>query len=160
MHSQTSSNMSKHGVNRKKSLEDQLYVFGLVFLCIFIVGIVLYNIVQPDIAQVKTCVLNNATGYYCPGCGGTRALIRFVRGDIIGSFLYHPVVPYAGILYGIFMVSHTIEKAERLYYRGRRKVGGRYFIRGLKFREWYLYGALAIIIINVIVRNLVIFLAK
>lgn len=150
--------MSKCSDNKKRSLEDQLYVIGLVFLCIFIVGIILYNIVQPDIAKAKTCVFNNATGYYCPGCGGTRALISFVKGNLIKSFMYHPVVPYAGIIYLIFMISHTIEKAERIYYRHKYMEDGRYPVRGLKFREWYLYGALTIILINFIVRNIVIFL--
>lgn len=150
--------MSKCADKRKKSLEDQLYVIGLVFLCVFIIGIVLYNVLQPDIANAKTCVFNNATGYYCPGCGGTRALISFVKGNFVRSFMYHPVVPYAGIIYGIFMISHTIEKAERFFYRHKGIKDGKYPVRGLKFREWYLYGALAIILINVTVRNIVIFL--
>ena len=72
--------------------------------------------------------------------------------------MYHPVVPYAGIIYAIFMISHTVEKAERLFYRHKGIKDGNYPVRGLKFREWYLYGAMAVILINVTIRNIIIFL--
>ena len=43
------------------------------------------------------CLFHLATGYYCPGCGGTRAITSLLHGQILNSFLYHPVVLYAAM---------------------------------------------------------------
>ena len=52
------------------------------------------------------CLFHLATGYYCPGCGGTRAITALLHGQILNSFLYHPVVLYsAGLFLRIFVVS-------------------------------------------------------
>ena len=40
------------------------------------------------------CLFHFFTGFYCPGCGGTRAIRLLVQGDLAGSFLYHPFVLY------------------------------------------------------------------
>lgn len=144
----------------RRTLEDQLFIIGLVFLFILtVVGVILIKY-ESVISKVQTCALYTATGYYCPGCGGTRAFISFAKGNIIKSFLYHPVVPYAMIIYIVFMVSHSIEKIERLYYRRKNRNDGRYLIKGLKFRDWYLYGALAIIAVNFVLRNVMIFAGR
>ena len=45
------------------------------------------------------CLFHLATGYYCPGCGGTRAITSLLHGQILNSFLYHPVVPLCGGLF-------------------------------------------------------------
>ena len=40
------------------------------------------------------CLFRLLTGLYCPGCGGTRAVKALLRGHIVQSFMYHPLVPY------------------------------------------------------------------
>ena len=40
------------------------------------------------------CVFQELTGLYCPGCGGTRALKALMKGDVITSILYHPLILY------------------------------------------------------------------
>ena len=40
------------------------------------------------------CVFHLATGYYCPGCGGTRSVIALLHGHIIQSFIFHPIPLY------------------------------------------------------------------
>ncbi|QIM21950.1 DUF2752 domain-containing protein [Phycicoccus sp. HDW14] len=40
-----------------------------------------------------TCLLLQATGYYCPACGGTRATYDLLHGDVAGAFARHPLVP-------------------------------------------------------------------
>lgn len=37
-------------------------------------------------------------GYFCPGCGGTRAFESLLYGHLIKSFCYHPIVLYVLIL--------------------------------------------------------------
>ncbi len=34
------------------------------------------------------------TGFYCPGCGGTRSLHFLLNGDVIRSLIYHPIIVY------------------------------------------------------------------
>lgn len=40
------------------------------------------------------CVFQSLTGLYCPGCGGTRAVRSLLKGDLLMSFKYHPLVLY------------------------------------------------------------------
>lgn len=88
------------------------------------------------------CIVHKWTGYYCMGCGGTRACVALLRGQIVKSFLYHPVVPYAAAVYLWFMVSHTIEYLSK----GRIPIGMRY-------TDKYLYVALGIILVQWIIKN-------
>ena len=48
------------------------------------------------------------TGLYCPGCGGTRALKAFLRGEFLTSFRYHPLILYCACVAMIFLVSYLI----------------------------------------------------
>ena len=40
------------------------------------------------------CAFHLLTGFYCPGCGGTRAVVYLLQGQIGRSFQYHPLIPY------------------------------------------------------------------
>lgn len=89
------------------------------------------------------CAFRLITGFYCPGCGGTRAVKALLAGDFLSSLRLHPFVPYTALLGTWFMVSQTIERISR----GRIKIG-------MHFRMVYLWIALAVILINWIVQNL------
>lgn len=78
---------------------------------------------------------------YCPGCGGSRALHLFMQGHFLTSFLYHPIVLYGAAVYLPFMVTQTAKYVTK----GR--------IKGMPMRMGYLYGALAVIGINWVVKN-------
>lgn len=54
---------------------------------------------------IGQCFIYDAFGIYCPGCGGTRALIAFLEGNWVESFCYHPVILVAFIIYAFFMAS-------------------------------------------------------
>ncbi len=38
-----------------------------------------------------TCLVKIVLGVPCPGCGMTRAALRLLHGDVVGSLRYHPV---------------------------------------------------------------------
>lgn len=127
-----------------KKEEKSLYILGWMLLG---AAVVLAGVTKGFPMQMKIfslpCIFWELTGYYCPGCGGTRACAALFRGEIVRSFLCHPVVVYTAVVFAWYMISHTIEYLTR----GRLAVGMRY-------RDLYLYLAAAIILIQWVVRNL------
>ena len=54
------------------------------------------------------CMFYRYTGLYCPGCGGTRALIALLRGHPLRSLRLHPLV-LPGILWAAaYLGSHLL----------------------------------------------------
>lgn len=127
---------------RKKTTEDSLYIIGLV--SIFIMLMIAWVVKRYSLLDrlVIPCGFRMLTGYYCPGCGGTRAVRYFLQGHLLKSFLYHPMVPYIGIGGGIFMVRQT------LHYLSRGK------LPPMKFQTIYIYGLGAIIFVQFVIKNL------
>lgn len=129
---------------KRDRVEDQMLVAGIwVPLVMFFVfwGFELL----PDRARevfLVPCVFHSVTGFYCPGCGGTRAVAVLLEGNVLASALYHPIVAYAAGFYVWFMASHAVER-----------LSGRRFKVGLLFRSWYLYVALAVVVLNFFVKN-------
>ena len=95
-----------------------------------------------ELYSASECYMYRMTGYYCPGCGGTRACIAFLHGHFLRSLLYHPGVPYTAVVYLVFMVSHSIE----LLSKGN-------FAIGLRYRDNYIKFAGIIILVQWILRN-------
>lgn len=128
----------------KSSIEDKLYYIGLALLFpLFVVGPIVVNMLLPHIGLPdKKCMLLMIAGIYCPGCGGTRAVISLYSGRIWESFCYHPMVIYGFIVYLVYMLTHTLER----FHVGK--------IKGIKFRPIYLYGALIILIVNFLIKNI------
>jgi hypothetical protein len=50
------------------------------------------------------CSFRQVTGLYCPGCGGTHAIMALAGGHLIQSFLYHPLVPYTSLCFAVFLL--------------------------------------------------------
>lgn len=51
-------------------------------------------------SEQSLCPLKMLTGFPCPGCGITKAIIFFYEGDLLKSFYYHvlgPLVPIASV---------------------------------------------------------------
>ena len=94
-------------------------------------------------AIMSECLFLRITGLYCPGCGGTRAIRALFTGHILKSFIYHPLVLYTAVFGGWYLISHTIE----IISKEKCAIGMRY-------RDIYLYIALAIVALNFIVKNL------
>ena len=94
------------------------------------------------------CIFHELTGYYCPGCGGTRAFLALITGHPILSFLYNPAVIYAaGVLlfYGVWGISYAVSA------RNARK------IKKPRFYLAFVWILIAILMINCTVRNLVLY---
>lgn len=44
------------------------------------------------------CFFLKITGFYCPGCGGTRAVISMLNGNFIRAFRYNPGIVSLGFI--------------------------------------------------------------
>ncbi len=84
---------------------------GMLFLAMILTGsgamFYLY-LVRSGIVVPGMCDVYRLTGFYCPGCGGTRSLMCLLSGDIAGAVYWHPFVPYVCILCGVFFVRYTL----------------------------------------------------
>lgn len=45
--------------------------------------------------SLPQCLLHDLTGFYCPGCGATRALELLARGDVLGAARMNALLPCA-----------------------------------------------------------------
>ncbi|MFV0529196.1 MAG: DUF2752 domain-containing protein [Lachnospiraceae bacterium] len=89
------------------------------------------------------CILYTYTGFYCPGCGGTRAVHYLLEGRILLSFIYHPLVLYSILVPAAFVLTNLIDR-----------LSGHKLKIGMKYHDRYLYIALLLILVNWIVKNI------
>lgn len=129
----------------RKHLERNFYTIGMCLPCIAVIFLLLWNFITSGLTagRMIPCLFHMVTGFYCPGCGGTRAVAALLRGQICISFLYHPIVPYCAAVYLWFMASHTVE----------RMTGHRWKV-GMRYRNLYLWIALAIVVLNTAVKDI------
>lgn len=93
------------------------------------------------------CTFYRVTGLPCPGCGGTRAFYYLFQGELLKSIEYHPVVLY-GVLAGLHFMG--------LYFY-RHHFDGKNTYKEIQI-PIYFYLAIAVILIQWIVKILVILL--
>lgn len=125
----------------ERKLETDLFHIGLVMLVCGMVLWAAYDFVLSDLLPQFPCVLYTLFGIYCPGCGGTRAFRALLRGRFLLSLWYHPLVPYMAAVGGGFLVTQSLHRM------------GLKCVKGWKFRSWYLYGAIFVVICNFLVKN-------
>jgi hypothetical protein len=138
----------KQWMKAEKELDIYFYVAGWILAAVLVACAVLANVWHISLFKAAApCLFHAATGYYCPGCGGTRAVYALFSGHPLRSFRYHPVVLYVALVGGYFMISQTIERlsVHRLAV-------------AMHFRVAYLWGTLFLIVGNVLVKNALLFL--
>ncbi len=87
------------------------------------------------------CLFHEFTGFYCPGCGGTRAAKALLWGHPVLSFQYHPLVLYCALVAAWFLFSYicywkTKKPRYRIYLNNR-----------------YIYAGVAITVLNFLYKN-------
>lgn len=130
-------------LNRRLTGPDkELYRIGLFIPVLALIIVILYHLFAEKYSIITICVFDRFLGIYCPGCGGTRAVKAFFKGQLLKSFLYHPFVPYCIFGYLIYMIQNTLY----LYGIGR--------VKQFSFRYKYVWIGVLIIIVNVIIKNI------
>lgn len=96
------------------------------------------------------CLFHFITGFYCPGCGGTRAVRLLLQEDIAGSLQYHPFVLYACLVVLLELFFWLYTAAGRI--RGNKTLR---YLPGMerRYHFWVRAGA-AVVIINWVIKNL------
>lgn len=124
--------------------ETALFYTGWAIVFLMCLLLILYRLLPlPYDKLMAPCVLHSISGLYCPGCGGTRAILALLNGHVITSFICHPLVPYTAITGGWFLISQSIERISK------RRV-----LIGMKFHDAYVWAALFIVVINFIAKNM------
>ena len=124
------------------TLEDRLFKIGVVILAAGCAVVAVYFGVVLKRYEMPPCVFSTYLHIYCPGCGGTRAVEALLRGHILESVWYHPIVMYTVLVFGGFMLTQGLE---RLGFR---------HVRGWRYHDWHLYGAVVVLVCNFLIKNL------
>lgn len=128
-------------------MEDRSFSRNCYYICMAVIGYSLagYLVLRwfhLDLGILfPPCRLYQQTGYYCVGCGGTRALEAFFQGRLIRSFCYHPAVDLVMGFLAIFVPSNTLSIL----------TGGR--IRGMLVRPLHFYILSGIVVAQWLVKN-------
>ncbi len=102
----------------------------------------LITMIKKILTMSSPCLFHALTGWYCPGCGGTRAVIYLLTGHPILSVLYHPIVMYTAIVAGYLLIRNGISILSH-----------NHLCTKAKFHIAYLWIALALVLGNFVIKN-------
>ena len=91
---------------------------------------------------LETCWIYEHLGVYCPGCGGTRAVLALLRGRLLAALYYHPAVPLLAAALAVYLPVQTVCRLAR-----------RPAPRWCRYRPWWLWGLIGLLLVNCLVRN-------
>lgn len=93
------------------------------------------------------CQFYEKTSLYCPGCGATRALHFLLKGNVLKSVYYHPIVLFA-VMYVIpFLGSHT---AAIFFHKWQRLLN----YEGMQIRRKHVIFAILLLLLPCLVKNM------
>ncbi|MGN0268096.1 MAG: DUF2752 domain-containing protein [Lachnospiraceae bacterium] len=131
---------------RIKTPEDGLFIAGWLILAAILILLIIKNLFFSELVIIelmKPCYIYSMTGFYCPGCGGSRSVAALLHGRFFACAVNYPLTAYAAVMYTWFMVSQTIQRVSR----NRIRIG-------LRWRSGYLWAALGILIVHFVVKNI------
>lgn len=135
--------MTEKGYQWKDRISRNVWYIGLLGFGAILLLLLLEHYTPLSLERLGyECWVHKMTGLFCPGCGGTRSVLALFRGDIIHSFVYHPLVLYVVSIYAIYMI------------RGGVAILSRERYHFMKLRICYVYIGIAIILIQFFIKNI------
>ena len=128
---------------------DYAYTVSLAAGGILAAGLIFYFSWGKEFVAVPACIIYRTAGIWCPACGGTRAVLALLRGELMQSFLYHPIVPYSVLVYTAYLLEETRERV----FRSSRRVP-------LRFWKGCVLLGLVILAANTLIRNILLFCSQ
>ena len=92
--------------------DRQVYPAALITLGVLALAYLIWQYIL-GAPTISHCWVWEHWGIYCPGCGGTRAVIALAHGHLLKALYYHPAVPVAVILAAVYLLSQTIWRMRR-----------------------------------------------
>ena len=91
------------------------YLLFALFLCV-VIATLLIKIYDIDLVKIipAHCILYDNYGFYCTGCGGTRACMALIHGNYIESIRYYPAIIYLVGLFIYYFVMNIICLAKNM----------------------------------------------
>lgn len=132
---------------KSNTIDDYIYIALIITCIILILFIIIYKCFFSYIS-IPSCWIYENLGFYCPGCGCTRAFIAILNFDIIGSIYYNPTVLYTVIVLFLYIITHTIDKIRK----------SNHLI--MPYSNIYLYIGASLLILHCVIRNLLLVLYK
>ena len=126
---------------RVRTIEDEFFLLGILVAVLAPAAGLLLRLLNLQL-HLPPCWFHLLSGYYCPGCGGTRALRALLHGQLLQAVRFHPFVPYAAAVYLYFMITQAVERISH----------GAYPI-GMRYHNGIVWTALALILGSFIVKN-------
>ena len=128
-------------MDKHHNLTDTIFfILSWIILGGLLVVAILQNTGTMDLLEtIYPCFFLETTGFYCPGCGGTHAVVSLVTGHPLDSLLAHPFVIYVAGCALVFAVTNTIARIRRKGY--------------LPFRMIFVYIGIAILLLQWIIKN-------
>ncbi len=87
----------------KKFVHTFISVHAALFLFVLILAVVFFT----PLRVIAICPVHFFLHLYCPFCGGTRALVLLLGGDVLCSLLYNPTA-LALVLVGAYYETYAI----------------------------------------------------
>ncbi len=127
---------------------------AVIAMCAALGGIWLLRTFDPNTAGswFPSCLFHDITGWYCPGCGITRALHALVHLDVWRAFTMNALVVLSLPLLALMALQGTMQRrllpaaVQRVVFDGRWWIGALLVfgvLRNLPGFEWLAPGGLA-----------------
>lgn len=85
-----------------------VFIAILITYILIILLIILYFSLLKNYFAIPTCPIYTHFGFYCPACGGTRAIISLLKFDVFSSILYNPIVVYTFLISTLYIITESI----------------------------------------------------
>ncbi|MBF6641617.1 DUF2752 domain-containing protein [Flavobacterium sp. J49] len=117
-----------------------------LLLIAFLAGFIylFYSIQKEQQETVGVCIIKNVTGYACPSCGTTRAVLLLFEGKITDSLLLNPfgiIVAIIMTVFPIWVLTDIVLKKET-FFKAYKKTES--IIR----KPWLAIGLVLLVLLN------------